>query len=114
MAYAVLSLTVIRMLPVAVALTGARLGLAVLFIGWFGPRGLASVVFGCSRCKTWPSRRQAWRRRKSLMTTDQVLPGQTPQTHRTSRRRCPRAGRYAVTSGRRRQAAAPPGRVRER
>jgi sodium/hydrogen antiporter len=45
--YAVLSLTVIRMLPVAVALAGARLGWpAVLFIGWFGPRGLASVVFG--------------------------------------------------------------------
>jgi sodium/hydrogen antiporter len=44
--YAVLSLTVIRMLPVAVALAGARLGRpAVLFIGWFGPRGLASVVF---------------------------------------------------------------------
>ena len=46
MLYAVLSLTVIRMLPVAVALAGARLGRAVLFIGWFGPRGLASVVFG--------------------------------------------------------------------
>jgi NhaP-type Na+/H+ or K+/H+ antiporter len=45
--YAVLSLTVIRMVPVAIALTGSRLGRpAVLFIGWFGPRGLASVVFG--------------------------------------------------------------------
>ena len=45
--YAVLSLTVIRMLPVAIALAGTRLGRpAVLFIGWFGPRGLASVVFG--------------------------------------------------------------------
>ena len=45
--YAVLSLTVVRMLPVAVALAGARLGLpAALFIAWFGPRGLASVVFG--------------------------------------------------------------------
>jgi len=44
--YAVLSLTVIRMLPVALALAGARLGRpAVLFVGWFGPRGLASVVF---------------------------------------------------------------------
>jgi NhaP-type Na+/H+ or K+/H+ antiporter len=44
--YAVLSLTVIRMAPTAVALAGARLGrTAVLFIGWFGPRGLASVVF---------------------------------------------------------------------
>jgi NhaP-type Na+/H+ or K+/H+ antiporter len=44
--YAVLSLTVIRMLPVAVALAGTRLGLRnVAFVGWFGPRGLASVVF---------------------------------------------------------------------
>ena len=38
---------VIRMLPVVVALAGARLGRpAVLFVGCFGPRGLASVVFG--------------------------------------------------------------------
>jgi NhaP-type Na+/H+ or K+/H+ antiporter len=45
-AYAVLSLTVIRMLPVAVALAGTGLGRAtVAFVGWFGPRGLASVVF---------------------------------------------------------------------
>ena len=46
-AYAVLSLTVIRMLPVAVALlgSGARWQTRA-FIGWFGPRGLASVVFG--------------------------------------------------------------------
>jgi sodium/hydrogen antiporter len=44
--YAVLSLTVIRMVPVALALAGGRLGrAAVTFIGWFGPRGLASVVF---------------------------------------------------------------------
>jgi len=44
--YAVLSLTVIRMLPVALGLAGAGLGRrAVLFVGWFGPRGLASVVF---------------------------------------------------------------------
>ena len=44
-AYAVLSLTVIRMLPVAVALVRTRLSLpTVAFIGWFGPRGLASIV----------------------------------------------------------------------
>jgi NhaP-type Na+/H+ or K+/H+ antiporter len=44
--YAVLSLTVIRMAPVAIALAGARLGRAtVVLVGWFGPRGLASVVF---------------------------------------------------------------------
>jgi NhaP-type Na+/H+ or K+/H+ antiporter len=35
------------MLPVAIALIGTRLSLAsVLFLGWFGPRGLASIVLG--------------------------------------------------------------------
>ena len=44
--YALLSLTVLRMLPVALALIGTGLDRStVLFIGWFGPRGLASVVF---------------------------------------------------------------------
>ncbi len=44
--YAVLSLTVIRMVPTALALAGERLGRpAVVLVGWFGPRGLASVVF---------------------------------------------------------------------
>ena len=44
--YAVLSLTVIRMLPVALALAGAGFDrFSVAFVGWFGPRGLASVVF---------------------------------------------------------------------
>ena len=44
--YAVLSLTLIRMLPVAIALIGTHLRPStVAFIGWFGPRGLASVVF---------------------------------------------------------------------
>ena len=44
--YAVLSLTVVRMLPVALALlgTGARRPTSA-FVGWFGPRGLATVVF---------------------------------------------------------------------
>ncbi len=45
--YAVLSLTLIRMLPVALALRGAGLQPStVLFMGWFGPRGLASIVLG--------------------------------------------------------------------
>jgi NhaP-type Na+/H+ or K+/H+ antiporter len=44
--YAVLSLTAVRMLPVAVATAGAGLDReTVLFVGWFGPRGLASLVF---------------------------------------------------------------------
>ncbi len=45
--YAILSLTVVRMLPVAIALIGMRLSKStVLFMGWFGPRGLASIVLG--------------------------------------------------------------------
>jgi NhaP-type Na+/H+ or K+/H+ antiporter len=45
--YALLSLTLIRMLPVALSLYGTHLrGVSVLFAGWFGPRGLASIVLG--------------------------------------------------------------------
>jgi NhaP-type Na+/H+ or K+/H+ antiporter len=45
--FAVLALTVVRMVPVALALAGSGVDRAtVAFIGWFGPRGLASVVFG--------------------------------------------------------------------
>lgn len=45
--YAVLSLTLIRMLPVALALIGVRFRRdTVGVMGWFGPRGLASVIFG--------------------------------------------------------------------
>ncbi|WP_426417960.1 cation:proton antiporter [Aestuariirhabdus sp. LZHN29] len=45
--YSVLSLTLIRMLPVFLALIGTGLGNSEkLFMGWFGPRGLASIVFG--------------------------------------------------------------------
>ena len=44
--YSVLSLTLIRMLPIFLALIGSGLSLPEkLFLGWFGPRGLASVVF---------------------------------------------------------------------
>jgi NhaP-type Na+/H+ or K+/H+ antiporter len=44
--YALLSLTLIRMAPVALSLAGAGLSRpAAAFVGWFGPRGLASVVF---------------------------------------------------------------------
>ncbi len=44
--YAVLSLTVIRMIPVALAMKGSGLRSdTVALMGWFGPRGLASVVF---------------------------------------------------------------------
>jgi sodium/hydrogen antiporter len=44
--YALLSLTIVRLLPVALSLLGTGMDRGtVLFIGWFGPRGLASVVF---------------------------------------------------------------------
>ncbi len=44
--FALLSLTVIRMLPVAVSLLGTDIDRrGVAFVGWFGPRGLASVIF---------------------------------------------------------------------
>lgn len=45
-AYVVLSLTVVRMLPIALSLTGAGLRRdTVAFLGWFGPRGLATLLF---------------------------------------------------------------------
>lgn len=44
--YALLSLTVIRMLPIAVSLIGSGVRAPTyLFLGWFGPRGLASILF---------------------------------------------------------------------
>jgi NhaP-type Na+/H+ or K+/H+ antiporter len=44
--YAVLSLSLVRMLPVALAMLGTRSQPpTVAFLGWFGPRGLASIVF---------------------------------------------------------------------
>ena len=45
--YSLLSLTVIRMAPVAIGLAGTKLRWqTVVYIGWFGPRGLASILFG--------------------------------------------------------------------
>lgn len=44
--YVALSLTVVRMLPVAAALVGTHCAKSTaLFLGWFGPRGLASILF---------------------------------------------------------------------
>jgi len=44
--YAFLSLTIIRMLPVALSMLGAGLRPSeIAFMGWFGPRGLASLLF---------------------------------------------------------------------
>ncbi len=45
--YGVLSLTLVRMIPVAIALLGSGMSRATVgFMGWFGPRGLASIVLG--------------------------------------------------------------------
>ena len=45
--YAVLSLTLVRMVPVALALLGSGLSRATyLYLGWFGPRETASIIFG--------------------------------------------------------------------
>jgi len=45
--YALLSLTLLRMVPVFISLAGLGVSLeGKLFLGWFGPRGLASIVFG--------------------------------------------------------------------
>jgi len=44
--YALLSLTAMRMIPIALSLIGTGIdGRTMAFVGWFGPRGLASVVF---------------------------------------------------------------------
>ena len=45
--YAVASLTVVRAVPIALSLIGKRLRWeTVMFLGWFGPRGVASILFG--------------------------------------------------------------------
>jgi NhaP-type Na+/H+ or K+/H+ antiporter len=44
--YAVLSLTVVRLVPVAISLIGSKVRKATgLFLGWFGPRGVASILY---------------------------------------------------------------------
>lgn len=45
--FAILALTVMRMIPVSLALMGLNLNLAThSFMGWFGPRGIASIIYG--------------------------------------------------------------------
>jgi NhaP-type Na+/H+ or K+/H+ antiporter len=55
--FAGLALTVVRMAPVALALAGSGVDKATVgFVGWFGPRGLASVVFGLIAVDTLESK----------------------------------------------------------
>ena len=57
-AMALFSLTIARMVPVGIAMIGTKLsGVTVLYMGWFGPRGLATIVFA------------------ALVVTDADLPG---------------------------------------
>ena len=45
--YAIGSLTLVRLISVAIALSGLKLQLdSILIIGWFGPRGIASIIYG--------------------------------------------------------------------
>ena len=54
--YAILSLTLVRMLPVAFSMIGTRLSVAsVLFMGWLGPRGLGSIVLGLVVAQEMPA-----------------------------------------------------------
>ena len=98
--YAVLSLTVVRMVPVAIAMLDAHPRLPTLgFLGWFGPRGLASIVFaviviedsqlpsrapdrpcglphrGALGLRPWPHRRPAGRSLRGLVRAPPPKPG---------------------------------------
>ncbi len=45
--YAVLSLTLVRLIPIALSLIGTKLRASTVgFLGWFGPRGIASIIYG--------------------------------------------------------------------
>ncbi len=51
--YAVASVTVVRMVPVALAVAGSGLRTDTTgLLGWFGPRGLASIVYGLAAVET--------------------------------------------------------------
>jgi len=68
--YAILSLTVVRMLPVAVSLIGTRLCTAtMLFMGWFGPRGLGSIVLGLVTLEQLSGRPEVPSIRLAVITT---------------------------------------------
>jgi NhaP-type Na+/H+ or K+/H+ antiporter len=44
--YAMLSLTIVRMVPIALSLSGSEAGWReMMFYGWFGPRGIASILY---------------------------------------------------------------------
>jgi NhaP-type Na+/H+ or K+/H+ antiporter len=87
--YAVLSLTVVRMLPVALALlgSGARRP-TVAFLGWFGPRGAASIVFALLLLED-----EALAGQRAILTAVFVTVGLSVLAHGVTA--APLAGRYA-------------------
>lgn len=57
--YGVLSLTLVRMLPMAISLIGAKLRpMTVLFLGWSGPRSIASILYVLTVLETENSRQK--------------------------------------------------------
>ena len=88
--YAVLSLTIVRMVPVAVAMLGrsARLP-TVAFLGWFGPRGAASIVFALLLLEE----ESALRNQGLILTTVFVTVGLSVLAHGVTA--SPLANRYA-------------------
>jgi NhaP-type Na+/H+ or K+/H+ antiporter len=87
--YAVLSLTVVRMVPVAISLlgSGARRP-TVAFLGWFGPRGAASIVFALLLLEE-----EALPGQSLILTTAFVTVGLSVLTHGLTA--APFASRYA-------------------
>jgi NhaP-type Na+/H+ or K+/H+ antiporter len=59
--FAVLALTVVRLVPVALVLIGCGFTpVTVAFIGWFGPRAWPRSCSACSRSTPWTARRPTW------------------------------------------------------
>ncbi len=100
--YAVLSLVVIRPLPVAVAMlgSGARPP-TVAFVGWFGPRGLASIVFAVIVLEE-----SALAHEHLVVLTIYLTVGLSVLAHGLTA--APAAGRYARWYGRHPRDAQPP------
>ena len=94
--YALASLTVIRMLPVALSLVRSGLDRpSVVFIGWFGPRGLASVVFALLAIEELGETSPEVRPGRRDRGVDGAPERGAPRHHRPSRRSAIRPERAA-------------------
>lgn len=93
--YAVLSLTVVRMVPVALSMIGTHTRApTIAFVGWFGPRGLATIVFVILILEE----HQELPHEDLLLTTAVVTIGLSVLAHGLSA--APLAQRYAAWAGR--------------